>query len=218
MDCVDVCRLAQNFDVAGMKEYAADQLGEHLNTKLKRICVIAYSRAKNALGQGNFIKRLQGGITATYREKGAEGGCEVPYKMLIDFVAAGREAILSDITFQRAIGDDLVPADFIKEVMLTQYLEKYQTDWMGSLVVAPPAFRYQHLVKCAVCGMRGDLNNRRAHYNPWMRDSGSSMITRVCCNHFSADDHNRGEDGKFSWRVFECHKDEYNDEDDELGY
>lgn len=39
VDCVDTCRIAQEFNITGMEKYATDQLGIYLNTKLKEICV-----------------------------------------------------------------------------------------------------------------------------------------------------------------------------------
>lgn len=137
----------------------------------------------------------------------------MPYKMFVDFVAAGREVVLRDQNFQRAITDDVVPADFIKEVMLTQYQESYQTDRMESLMVSPTSICHQK-VKSAVCGTEVPVGHARAHYNPWTGEPGSSMFTRVCCDRCVEKDHNRGEDEEFSWRVFECHKDEFEEDDD----
>lgn len=199
--CADIYLLGRDFDISSMAEYAMNHLGKYLNTKLKEICVLPAKRARQALVKHKFIQHLKFGIRRVDRAQKSGRGREL-YKMLVDFVVAGREVILRNEDFQSSISQEIVPPEFIKEVMLTQYRGRFQTEWMKNVAVKPETLP-NRLVKCVVCGMDMDLlGGEGAHYSPWSEGLLMSMYTEVCCSRCAQDEYNQDDDGMISWSVF----------------
>ncbi|ROV90718.1 hypothetical protein VSDG_08277 [Cytospora chrysosperma] len=199
--CADIYLLGRDFDISSMAEYAMNHLGKYLNTKLKEICVLPAKRARQAPVKHKFIQHLKFGIRRVDRAQKSGRGREL-YKMLVDFVVAGREVILRNEDFQSSISQEIVPPEFIKEVMLTQYRGRFQTEWMKNVAVKPETLP-NRLVKCVVCGMDMDLlGGEGAHYSPWSEGLLMSMYTEVCCSRCAQDEYNQDDDGMISWSVF----------------
>jgi hypothetical protein len=212
--CADIYFLGRDFDIPSIAEYAMNSLGKYLNTKLKEICVFPAQRARKALVKHNFIQHLKFGIRVVDRVHGR--GREL-YKMLVDFVVAGREVILRNEDFQSSISQEIVPPGFIKEVMLTQYRGKFQTEWMRNLAVKPETLP-NRLVKCVVCRMDLDLlGGEGAHYSPWSQGLLMSMYTEVCCSRCAQDEYNQDDDGMISWSIFKWDEDAYGQDGAAMG-
>ncbi|KUI56467.1 hypothetical protein VP1G_03778 [Cytospora mali] len=136
-----------------------------------------------------------GGILAADRGRQHQKDHDLPYKMLVDFVVAGRDIILRDEPFQRIINHDDVPAGFIKEVMLKQYRDECQTAWMETLMVKPMALLNKP-IRCILC-RRGLNTDEGAHYNPWSHDPPMFVYTQVCCSSCAHSEDYKDEDGMF---------------------
>ncbi|KUI72191.1 hypothetical protein VM1G_07822 [Cytospora mali] len=179
---------------------STDHLGNYLSTKLMVICVVPIQRAKRSFHQNRVIQELKNGILAADRSWQLQQDHDLPYKMLVDFVVAGREIILRDETLQRNISHDNVPPGFIMEVMLTQYRDKCQTASMEDLMGKPMKLLNKPRL-CTLC--RSDLDtDEGAHYNPWPHDPLKFVYTQVCCFSCAHSADYRDEDGMFSWSIF----------------
>lgn len=131
-DCIEIYGLGRDFEISCMAEYAVNYLGKYLNTKLKEICVFPTQREREALLKHGFLQFLNSDIWMADRVRKSGEGRELPYKMLVDFVVAGRGVILRNEDIQPCISQDVLPPDFTEEAMLTQCLG-YQTEWMQKI-------------------------------------------------------------------------------------
>lgn len=199
--CVHAYRAGLEFDHCDMAGYAVDCLEKTLSTQLKEICVFPFHRAKEAFDPCKACGLWHGIRNADQIKKYGEDR-DLPYRMLVDFVVAGREVILRDQFFQGYTKNDDFSAEFLKQVTRTQYQGRYQTEWMESAAVKPETLP-NRLVKCAVCGLNVNLKGGEpAHYSPLLPEPLMSVYTKVCCSDCAADPKNQDVDGRISWSVF----------------
>ncbi|KAK7746039.1 hypothetical protein SLS53_002762 [Cytospora paraplurivora] len=195
--CSELYSLGRDFKVHNMERYAILCLQGYLSTKLKEICELPSSPADDGSVQGRdrFIRQLEDGINTAVCLRQSGDDLEEPYKVLVDFVVAGSEVLLLDKGLQWDISEDVIPATFVRDVLLAQY-RGYQTKWMRKLLARPdlPPRR----VKCHACGeipKRGE----RAVFNP---GSLRRIYTQICCGNCAEDEDKLDKDGLISWGVF----------------
>lgn len=194
--CSELYSLGRDFEIRDMERYAMLCLQSYLSTKLKEICELPSSPADGPVqGREKFIQQLGDGINSAVCLHQSGDRLDKPYKALVDFVVAGSEVLLRDKGLQWDISEDVIPATFVRDVVLTQY-RGYQTAWMRKLLARPDP--PQRRVKCAGCGemlKRGET----AVFNP---GSLTRIYTQMCCGNCAEDEENLDEDGTISWSMF----------------
>lgn len=187
-----------------MSKYAIHTLGTYLSRKLKEICIQPLPKALEAAGQNHFIDDLEVGVIKADEARRAGEERKLPLLMLTDFVVVARDVLLREARFRLTIDQDLLPAAFIREVLLAQFGKGYQTTWMRNLMVRPPKAAVKR-VKCAGCG-EGIAKDEEVVFNPWSGVKVPQRYTQVCCEE-CAQGMDKGKGKGVSWQVFDDSQD-----------
>lgn len=197
-NCILLYNLGHDFEITDLTKYAEKHLGFYLSRKLKDICIYPLSEAVKAVGRNKFIEDLEAGIDEA--EKARLANRKLPFFMLVDFVVAGRDPLFRDRTFHWNISEDVLPSNFVKEMLLTQFRGNYHTTWMKNLMVKPEK-ELQRRRKCVGCG-EGVSKEDRVVFNPWSGVKFPQRYQQVCCEE-CAHSMDQGQGAGVSWRVFD---------------
>jgi hypothetical protein len=208
-DCILLYDLAHSFDIPDMIKYAINHLGTYLSRKLKEIC--HYPLLKASAIPREFMDDLEAGIRDAEK---ADSGKTLyaqrnhPRRMLIDFVVVGGDVLMRDSTFRWNIGEDLLPAAFIRDAFLARTDLTYQTPWMRNLVVRPEALEKEMRSRgrCASC-RESVAKEQQVVFNPWSHQGLERKYTQFCCEECSKEMDDE-EGGGVSWDIFDVVKEE----------
>lgn len=204
-DCILIYNLGHSFDIPDMVKYAINHLGNHLSKKLKDICRYPI---RDPAAPREFMDDLEAGIKDAEK---ADSGKTLhaqrnhPRRMLLDFMVVAGDVLLRDSTFRFNIGQDVLPAAFIRDLILAQTDNKYQTPWMTRLAVRPRALDKAMKNRGRCTGCEGLVaKEQQAVFNPWSHQGLERKYTQFCCEGCAMALH----ENKDFWDVFDDVKEE----------
>lgn len=207
-DCILLYNLGHDFEISDMVAYATKHLGMYLSQKLRDICLYPAQKAMEAVSPRAFMDDLEAGIVQVYKAEYGQGANEPnnPKCMVMDFILAGREVLFRDAGLRFSIDQDMLPAAFLKEILLAQFGRGYQTPWMKKLMVRSEEVtkkfhKMKKGTKCAGCG-EGVTEDQPVVFNPWSGPTVTQKYTQVCCEE-CAEDMDNGKGRGISWGVFD---------------
>ena len=207
-DCILLYSLGHDFGIADMATYATRHLGMYLSRKLRDICTYpVVPGAIEAVAPRAFVDDLEAGVTAVYKAAPPGGAANQddpnhPRRMLIDFVVAARDVLLRDARLRLDVDQDMLPAAFLKDVLLAQFGRACQTPWMKRLMARPTEKKQQQKKTrhCAGCG-GGIAKGETAVFNPWSAPSLAQRYAQVCCEECAEGMDDKG--AGVEWGVFD---------------
>lgn len=97
-DYILLYNLGHDFEIPDMVTYTTKHYGMYLSQKLRDICLYPVPKAMEAVALWPFTDDLEAGIIQVYKTELGEEDPNHPRHMLIDFVLAGRDVLLSSAT------------------------------------------------------------------------------------------------------------------------
>lgn len=203
-DCILLWNLGHDFDVPKMITYATKHLGMYLSRKIQNVCIYPVPKALVAVSPREFMDDLEVGIKDAENARPPADGKDDPRSMLIDFLVVSRDTVLRDAGFRFSIDQDVLPAAFVKDVLLAIFGNKYQTQWMTKLMVRPKALMKSEKKKkrgdCAGCGEAVTMD-QTVVFNPRSQLPLAQRYTQVCCEDCSLHMDKGNGDG-VQWNIF----------------
>lgn len=204
-NCILLYNLGHDFDIPKLVAYATDHLGMYLSKKLQDICLYPVPMAMQAVALRAFIDDLEAGITQVYKTEPIDEKPNNPRDMLIDFVVAGRDVLFRDADWRCRISQDMLPAAFLKDVLLAEYGTRYKTPWMKKLRARPEKLnnKPEDMKKkrsCDGCG-EGITKDQTMVFNPWSGPSFAQRYAQVCCED-CAQEMDKGNGKGVEWGIF----------------
>ncbi|POS77138.1 hypothetical protein DHEL01_v204476 [Diaporthe helianthi] len=208
-DCILLFNLGHSFDIPDMVKYAITHLGKYLSRKLKDIC--HYPLPRTSAAPREFMDDLEAGIN---KAQTAKAGITLhaqknhPRRMLIDFLVVGGDVLVRDSTFRFNIGQDILPAAFLRDTFLAQTAREFQTPWMKKLMVRPG--RLEKAAKsrgrCSGCQTLV-AKDQQVVFNPWSHERLEHKYTQLCCGDCAKGMNDEDGSGVW-WDIFEDMKEE----------